>query len=159
MMRPPRRRSGSRTAYPTFAAANEQIAPGARCCGGSGPRVLPVDHRRVMLHDMERRLGRWDRRQRAGLAAGVALALALVATVVVVRWAGPSDGRTDADAAELEAAVGGAIAHALEQAERAPPAAAQVYEIILPSLVAVRTDAAVAGGDRGIGGGVVVNRS
>jgi S1-C subfamily serine protease len=110
-----------------------------------------------MLHGMQRPLVRRVRRHRAALAAGGAAVLLLAFTGLAV-WSRRDDRSPAAATADLQLAVDAAVAEALEQAGRAPPAAALVYEVIRPSLVAVRTDAAAAGEARGIGGGVIVNR-
>jgi S1-C subfamily serine protease len=83
------------------------------------------------------------------VVAGAVVAIVLV--VAAVSWLSPEPAVTSP--ADIEAQVQAAVDKSLEEAASAPPASAQVYEAILPSLVVIRAE----GGERAAGSGVVVN--
>jgi S1-C subfamily serine protease len=96
---------------------------------------------------------RWARR--GWLGAGVVVAVAVFA--VMARDPSSSDSNNNAPTAS---AVKGAIDKAIEDLQAQPARSAQVYNLILPSVVVIQTDraaTATANSASGLGTGVIIN--
>jgi S1-C subfamily serine protease len=100
------------------------------------------------------RSGRIGPRFRLAVAAVAALAL-LGGLHVATRDTSPPP----LDRAEAGAIASDVVGKAIEDLQSKPPAAATVYQQILPSLVQVEAKRPSPGGDARLGAGVIVNRS
>ena len=96
------------------------------------------------------------RRSRLRTAAGVAAALT-IAVLGIALWRFSDQGPAPVAPADVSRAVQSGIEEAQQEQRNTPPDAATAYRKILPSLVAVMTERAGAGGDVALGAGVVVN--
>ena len=91
-------------------------------------------------------------RERAAMVLIVALGVAVLVLALVL-WRSPRTDGQHLAPADLEAAV----SEVLDSQTPSPAISAQVYQVILPSLVIVQTDKVGAEEGFGIGSGVVVN--